>query len=230
MRPKTATSSESSLVTLRSFQPRLRIGPPGDELFPIHRARPEDPGVRHPVPRFRIWSVSVCIGLGLSPYGTTGRRCPKAMSPLEIAGGAKRQTGGGACFPRSPVYPGRPVGRVLFPGAKRRGMVIWDGCHQPPRAAYPRLAGSCDPAGRCQVTPRRLFGLARLGLPCHRCCQRCGGLLPHRFTLLPFPRACARVPGRSVLWPCPRLAAPRPPGSLPVGARTFLGLNRKLQP
>src|SRR5437773_12323275 len=57
------------------------------------------------------------------------------------------------------------------------------------------------------------------GLPCHACCQARGGLLPHRFTLtLGLKRAVCS------LWPFPSpRGAQELPGSLPCGARTFLG-------
>jgi hypothetical protein len=60
------------------------------------------------------------------------------------------------------------------------------------------------------------------GLPCRHCCQRRGGLLPHRFTLTP---AGLRLPGAvCFLWPYPSpFGAQALPGSLPCGARTFLG-------
>ena len=56
------------------------------------------------------------------------------------------------------------------------------------------------------------------GLPSHGCCQPCGGLLPHHFTLTcPFGLAVC------FLWPCPSpCGAQALPGSLPYGARTFL--------
>jgi hypothetical protein len=59
------------------------------------------------------------------------------------------------------------------------------------------------------------------GLPCRRCYQRRGGLLPHRFTLTP---ADLRLPGAvCFLWPYPSpFGAQALPGSLPGGARTFL--------
>src|SRR5918997_5949251 len=61
------------------------------------------------------------------------------------------------------------------------------------------------------------------GLPCHRCYQRRGGLLPHRFTLT----LCSGEPelgAVSFLWPFPSsYDAQVLPGSLPCGARTFLG-------
>ena len=60
------------------------------------------------------------------------------------------------------------------------------------------------------------------GLPCHRCYQRCGGLLPHRFTLThkqPFGHFWAVC----FLWPYPSpFGAQALPGSPPDGARTFL--------
>src|SRR4051794_38571766 len=58
---------------------------------------------------------------------------------------------------------------------------------------------------RCGHTSPLIWPCSDWGLPCHRCCQRRGGLLPHRFTLTQRSPA-----GRSVLC-CPvrRLAAPR---------------------
>jgi hypothetical protein len=62
------------------------------------------------------------------------------------------------------------------------------------------------------------------GLPCRRCCQRRGGLLPHRFTLTLLPASRPKFRAVCSLWPFP---SPRGaqvlPGSLPDGARTFLG-------
>src|SRR5512146_2780842 len=58
----------------------------------------------------------------------------------------------------------------------------------------------------CGSTPRRLFGLAPTG-GCRATirCRRCGGLLPHLFTLTPRLRA-----GRCLFCgPVRRLAAPR---------------------
>jgi hypothetical protein len=62
------------------------------------------------------------------------------------------------------------------------------------------------------------------GLPCRRCCQRRGGLLPHRFTLTPSTHLSAGLGAVSFLWPYPSpCGAQALPGSLPGGARTFLG-------
>ena len=124
VRRKTATSSASSLVTLRSFQPRFRMSARQVMSFSqSFRARPEDPDVRYPVPRLRIWSVSILHRAGLCRHAVLrAEDAPKAMSPLEIAGGAKKADGRrGVVSPRSPVYPGRPVSRVLFPGAEAPG-------------------------------------------------------------------------------------------------------------
>src|SRR4026207_809979 len=86
----------------------------------------------------------------------------------------------------------------------------------------PAASSSLPAAHRCRcwsvwVTPRRLFGLAPTGG--YRAtvrCRRCGGLLPHRFTLTPCVAVCFLWPGPS---PCSAQALP---GSLPGGARTFL--------
>ena len=99
---------------------------------------------------------------------------------------------------------------------QERWSSIWDGRRRPPLAAYPRLGG----AGR---TLPPIWPCSGWGLPCHHCYQWCGGLLPHRFTL-------TRISGEpsiravSFLWPYPSpCGAQALPGSLPCGARTFLG-------
>jgi len=116
---------------------------------------------------------------------------------------------------------GRNVSRVLcllslHAMGQERWSSIWDGRRRPPLAAYPRLGG----AGR---TSPPIWPCSGWGLPCHHCYQWCGGLLPHRFTL-------TRISGEpsiravSFLWPYPSpCGAQALPGSLPCGARTFLG-------
>jgi hypothetical protein len=99
---------------------------------------------------------------------------------------------------------------------QERWSSIWDGRRRPPLAAYPRLSG----AGR---TLPPIWPCSGWGLPCHHCYQWCGGLLPHRFTLT---RISGEPSIRAVcfLWPCPSpCGAQALPGSLPCGARTFLG-------
>ncbi len=62
------------------------------------------------------------------------------------------------------------------------------------------------------------------GLPCRCCCQHRGGLLPHLFTLTTGAYAQVAV---YFLWPDPSpLGAQALPGSLPIGARTFLGTEQ----
>ena len=65
-----------------------------------------------------------------------------------------------------------------------------------------RLGGNAL-ASRAEALPPAapIRSCSRWGLPCHPCCQGCGALLPHRFTL---PRRAFR-PGRAVcfLWHCP---------------------------
>src|SRR5262245_13024317 len=117
---------------------------------------------------------------------------------------------------------GRAVSRVLFPRALTRedghlsGTVVADRLEQPTRGSPLLALGGL----LVWVTPRRLFGLAPTGG--YRAtirCRWCGGLLPHLFTLTP---ACARAV--SFLWPCPSPGGAQVlPGSLPCGARTFLG-------
>jgi len=140
--------------------------------------------------------------------------------------GARRPPG---VFARGAVA-GRAVSRVLFlppPCCDRqqgRWSSVWDGRHRPPLAAYPRLAPHPRGIGiGVGHTSPPIWPCSDWGLPCRRCYQRRGGLLPHRFTLtLRHPLARG---GRAVcsLLPCPSpFGAQALPGSLPCGARTFL--------
>src|SRR4051812_13769218 len=99
---------------------------------------------------------------------------------------------------------------------QERWSSIWDGRRRPPLAAYPRLGG----AGR---TLPPIWPCSGWGLPCHHCYQWCGGLLPHRFTLTRIS-GVPSIRAVSFLWPFPSpCGAQALPGSLPCGARTFLG-------
>src|ERR687888_293571 len=103
-------------------------------------------------------------------------------------------------------------------------MVICLGWPSP--ATSSSLPAAC-PIGVGHTTPL-IWPCSDWGLPCHRCCQRRGGLLPHRFTLTPHALA-SHVPSALEavysLWPCPSpFGAQALPGSLPGGARTFLGM------
>jgi hypothetical protein len=127
-----------------------------------------------------------------------------------------------SCLPRIKVGPqgtaprvrarraetGRAVSRVLFPHARARedghlsGTVVADRLERPTRGSPSLVARGLA----VWVTPRRLFGLAPTG-GCRATvrCRRCGGLLPHLFTLTPRLRS-----GRFVFCgPVRRLAAPR---------------------
>ena len=87
------------------------------------------------------------------------------------------------------------------PGARAPGMVICLGWPSP--ATSSSLPAAC-PVGVGHTSPL-IWPCSDWGLPCHRCCRRRGGLLPHRFTLT------QRLPaGRSVFCgPVRRLSAPR---------------------
>ena len=118
----------------------------------------------------------------------TARDCPPGLSP-------EGRTG-------------RAVSRVLFSLACARedghlsGTTVAGRLERPTRGSP--LAHARDLV--VWVTPRRLFGLAPTG-GCRATvrCRRCGGLLPHLFTLTPRLRA-----GRCLFCgPVRRLAAPR---------------------
>ena len=84
---------------------------------------------------------------------------------------------------------------------------------------------------RKQRGPRQCFPIwscSGWGLPCHRCYHRRGALLPHHFTLTgPVAGTWAVY----FLWHFPWAHAPQVlPGTLPIGARTFLCDTRPQRP
>jgi len=118
---------------------------------------------------------------------------------------------------------------------------VWDGCRQPPRAAYPRLSAippKRNDGGTVRVAPRRLFGLAPTG-GC-RAIAVASDAVGSYPTISPLPRACARggllsvalsvasrrpgVTWQSTLWSSdfPRLVHLRTPGAT-IAPDPFLG-------
>ena len=152
---------------------------------------------------------------------TAGRddRPVAATRPKRGSGDEKCQP---ACKPGS--VSGMTAGRPF----------LWDDPCGPPLATYPndRPGEGWRPVLRRtdRVVPIR--SCSRWGLPCRRCCQRRGGLLPHRFTLTPpalrlrraSSRGAALQAGRSVF--CGTFPGITPAGRYPApflrGARTFL--------
>jgi hypothetical protein len=112
------------------------------------------------------------------------------------------------------------ISRVLFPADPERmrrsvrEMIICLGWPSPATssslpAAFPPLESSGSGLVGVGHTSPPIWPCSDWGLPCHHCYQRCGGLLPHRFTLTLHP-GVGRSSGRSVLCgPVRRLAAPR---------------------
>jgi hypothetical protein len=97
---------------------------------------------------------------------------------------------------------------------------VWDSRHRPPRAAYPRLPPRLR-SGPCGVghTSPPIWPCSDWGLPCHH------PLPVVRWALTPpfHPYPSLARGAVCFLWPCPSpLGAQALPGSLPVGARTFL--------
>jgi len=87
----------------------------------------------------------------------------------------------------------------------------------------PTTSSSLPAALPVWVTPRRLFGLAPTGgYPAAAVTSGAVGSYP---TVSPLPLETLRPLGAvSFLWPCPSpCGAQALPGSLPYGARTFLG-------
>ena len=123
---------------------------------------------------------------------------------------------------RALMYTGSGISRVLSPADAGGEPFLWGGGHPSPLAAYPGLSRlfSRVGAGHAFVPAWPCSGW---GLPCDGCCQPPGALLPHPFTL-----ACAPVSrGSSAVCFLRHFPAPRGvralPGTLPFGARTFLG-------
>jgi len=119
------------------------------------------------------------------------------MSPLEIAGGAKksRRAAGRAFTPfaRLPRQARKPSS---VPRAEARVMVICLGRLSPTASSsLPAASRISRPDGAVWVTPRRLFGLAPTGG--YRATTVTSGAVGSYPTVspLPFPRARARVPG-----------------------------------
>ena len=84
--------------------------------------------------------------------------------------------------------------------------------------------GSPDSVLTVRVAPRRLFGLAPTGgYPAIAVTSDAVGSYP-TVSPLPFLRSYNRLRAVCFLWPCPSpFGAQALPGSLPYGARTFLG-------
>src|ERR1700749_2479550 len=114
----------------------------------------------------------------------------------------------------SALEKSRPVSRVLSWTA------IPLGCASP-RSSSDLPGSPCGPHVAAESTARfPIWSCSRWGLPCRGCCHPRGALLPHHFTLT--GAACAALGGIFLLhFPWTRVPQALP-GTLPVGARTFL--------
>ena len=105
---------------------------------------------------------------------------------------------------------GWPVSRILS-GRRRlpRWPFIWPARCRAGLAAYPGRHVQGRHADQPLATPIR--HCSRWGLPCHRRCRQCGGLLHHRFTLACVQAVCSlwrypsglpgrELPGTAALW------------------------------
>src|SRR5512143_281720 len=133
----------------------------------------------------------------------TARDCPPGLGPEGRDGSSRKPS---SVLPRS-----------------RAGgwSSVWNDRHRPSRAAYPRLVPRSR-SGPCGVghTSPPIWPCSDWGLPCHR------PLPAVRWALTPpfHPYPSLALGAVSFLWPCPSpCGAQALPGSLPVGARTFLG-------
>jgi len=85
-----------------------------------------------------------------------------------------------ACKPGS-VWPAQ-----IRDLARTRQPFIWDACCQTPHATNPdSWPGNRPGPGSLRDRAVPIRSCSRWGLPCRRCCQLRGGLLPHPFTLTP---------------------------------------------
>jgi hypothetical protein len=164
-------------------------------------------------------------------FRDAGHDTPHEATPHKTA--PRRSPGGRRWSSRK---PSSVSSRRRADAASGRWSSVWDGRCRPPLAAYPRLSprprGLGLGAGR---TSPPIWPCSDRGLPCRRCYQRRGGLLPHRFTLTHLPWAVGgllsvalsvafRRPGvtwQSALWSSdfPRgglATAPRPSRSASV--------------
>ena len=105
------------------------------------------------------------VAVTRTKWGSGNEKCQPACKPGSVSG----------------MTAGRPF--------------LWDDPCGPPLATYPndRPGEGWRPVLRRtdRVVPIR--SCSRWGLPCRRCCQRRGGLLPHRFTLTPPALRLRRV-------------------------------------
>ena len=109
-----------------------------------------------------------------------------------------------------------------------QGLTLWTAIH----LGLLLPTGSCNqpgPAGAkaapdASVRAIPIWSCSRWGLPCQPCCQRCGGLLPHLFTLTQLFSGKPESQGRSVFCGAFPLVAQagRYPAPLLFGVRTFL--------
>src|SRR5439155_6853206 len=143
-------------------------------------------------------------GDGSPPGGAAGREGGQGGAREESSEHRMSSWGLEARRPSGPGLEGRRWSSrkpSSVPGARAPGMVICLGWPSP--ATSSSLPAAC-PVGVGHTSPL-IWPCSDWGLPCRRCCQRRGGLLPHRFTLT------RRLPsGRSVFCgPVHRLSAPR---------------------
>src|SRR5262245_50804592 len=147
------------------------------------------------------------------------------MQPLEIAGGAKKADGrrgiGSAPLARLLRQARKPSS---VPRAEARGMVICLGRLSPTASSsLPAARRISRPGGRCGSHLAAYLALLRLGVTVPPLLPAMRWALTPPFHPCRSPRLAPWFQAVSSLWPCPSpLGAQALPGSLPVGARTFL--------
>ena len=119
-----------------------------------------------------------------------------------------------------PLYPTRSGVIRCSDGHSSRSAVA-RALKQPTRGFDASPNTEC-PVGEVGHLSPPIWPCSDRGLPSHACCQACGGLLPHLFTLTSGLRRRRFVFCGTVRREVRRPRAQELPGGLPSGARTFL--------
>jgi len=138
------------------------------------------------------WCAAAGAGWRRAAHGGSGRSetgiAAAQPAPWLIArGGGCGRRGARPLALRSAQKSRRPVSRVLSLPCGNGQPFICDARYRAPDATNPDGRAEMPPAAPCGLPATPIRSCSRWGLPCHPCCQGCGALLPHRFTLTLTP-------------------------------------------